>query len=91
MPEIVPVPGVPELPEGLTVTGALMELALVAVMLPDVDDMTGDVVTGNVADVDPCGTFTVAGTVAFGLELDRPTKTPPAPAGLARVTVPLAD
>jgi hypothetical protein len=87
---MVPVPGVPELPAGLTVTGALTEFALVAVIAPEVGEVTGDVVTGNETDVEPCGAVTVAGTVTLGLVLDRPTETPPEPAGLARVTVPVA-
>jgi hypothetical protein len=53
-PEMVPVPGVPpELPAGLIVTGALTELALVAVIAPETGDVTVDVLTGNVAEVAP--------------------------------------
>jgi hypothetical protein len=92
-PEMVPVPGVPvpELPAGLTVTGTLMGLALIAVIMPETGEVTVDVLTGNVAEVAPCGTVTVAGTVALGVELERPTRTPPAPAGRSSVTIPLAD
>lgn len=44
----------------------------------------------NVADVDPCGTVTVAGTTASRtFELARLITAPPLPAGLARVTVPV--
>lgn len=38
---------------GVTVTGALSEFALLAVILPEVAVLTGDVVTGNVRFVEP--------------------------------------
>ncbi len=38
---------------GVTVTGALIEFALLAVILPEAAALTGDVVTGNVALVEP--------------------------------------
>ncbi len=52
-PAIVPVPGVLELLEGVTVTEALAAFALVAVILPEAGVVTDDVLTGNVALVEP--------------------------------------
>ena len=47
-------------------------------------------VTVNVADVDPAGTVTLAGTLAaVMLELERVTTTPPVPAAEVRLTVPV--
>ena len=47
-------------------------------------------VTVNVADVDPAGTVTLAGTLAAEvLELERVTTTPPVPAAEVRLTVPV--
>ena len=44
----------------------------------------------NVAEVDPAGTVTLAGTpAAVLLELESVTTTPPVPAAAVRVTVPL--
>jgi hypothetical protein len=43
----------------------------------------------NVAAVSPCGTVTVAGTVAAGLSLERLTTKPPESAGFTRVTAPV--
>jgi hypothetical protein len=43
---------------------------------------------GNVADVAPAGTVTVAGTTTLELEEERLTTCPPTPALLARATVP---
>jgi len=46
-------------------------------------------VTENVAELDPCGTVTEAGTVAADVfELERETRAPPELAGAVRVTVP---
>ena len=46
--------------------------------------------TVKVAEVEPCATVTVEGTLAaVELELDSDTATPPAPAGAVRVTVPV--
>lgn len=46
----------------------------------------------NVAEVEPCGTVTFAGTLAaVVLELDRDTTTPPDPAADVRLTVPVPD
>lgn len=47
-------------------------------------------VTVKVAEVEPCATVTLEGTLAAaGLELDRATMTPPEPAAWVRVTVPV--
>ena len=49
-------------------------------------------VTVNVADVDPAGTVTLAGTLAaVVLELESATTTPPVPAAAVRLTVPVPD
>ena len=46
--------------------------------------------TVNVAEVDPAGTVTLAGTVAaVPLELESDTATPPVPAAAVRLTVPV--
>jgi hypothetical protein len=46
----------------------------------------------NTVDVEPCGTVTVAGTLAaVVLELERDTATPPVPAASVRLTVPVPD
>ena len=46
--------------------------------------------TVKVAELEPCGTVTVAGTVtAAVLELESDTATPPVPANSVRVTVPV--
>ena len=48
--------------------------------------------TVNVAEVAPCGTVTVAGTLAaVAFELESDTATPPLPAASVRVTVPEPD
>jgi len=47
------------------------------------------VVTGNVADVAPAGTVTVAGTVTLGLDETRVTSAPSGPATPFRVTLPV--
>jgi hypothetical protein len=47
---------------------------------------------GKVADIDPCGTVTLAGTVtAVEGEPESDTATPPAPAAEVSVIVPVAD
>ena len=51
---------------------------------------TARVVTVNVAEVEPLGTVTVAGTFAFGLLEERLTVKPAALAGPVSVTVPVA-
>ena len=48
-------------------------------------------VTAKVAEVEPCTTMTLAGIVSPAGELDRLTSAPPDPAGLFRVTVPVAE
>ena len=53
--------------------------------------VTEVVVTGNVADEEPAGTSTVAGTAALPLLLPRETTAPAAGAGPVRVTVPVDD
>lgn len=46
----------------------------------------------NVAEVELCGTVTVAGTLAtLAFELESEITAPPVPAGSVRVTVPLPD
>jgi hypothetical protein len=46
----------------------------------------------KVADVEPCATVTLAGTLAaVVLELDSDTATPPVPAASVRLTVPVPD
>jgi len=47
-------------------------------------------VTAKVAVVEPCATVTLGGIVRPAGELDRLTTAPPEPAGLVRVTVPVA-
>jgi len=50
------------------------------------------VVTANVAEVEPCGTVTLAGTLAaVVLELVSDTAIPPVPAASVRLTVPVPD
>ena len=48
-------------------------------------------VTAKVAVVEPCATVTLGGIVRPAGELDRLTTAPPEPAGLVRVTVPVAE
>jgi hypothetical protein len=63
-----------------------------AVKVALVQVFTGLAVTTKVADVEPCGTITVEGTLTDAvLELESDTMTPPLPAGAVRVTVPVAD
>ena len=45
----------------------------------------------KVAVVEPWTTVTLAGIVSPAGELDRLTSTPPGPAGLVKVTVPVAE
>jgi hypothetical protein len=57
-----------------------------------VEELTVPAVTVNVAEVAPCGTVTLEGTLAaVPLELDRETETPPFPAAFVRLTVPVPD
>jgi hypothetical protein len=61
-------------------------------MLTEVAVVTLPAVTGNVAELKPCGTFTEEGTLATALfELESETTVPPAPAGDVRLTVPVPD
>jgi hypothetical protein len=63
-----------------------------AVKVAVVEELTVPAVTVNVAEVEPCGIFTIAGTLAAAeLELDSETPTPPVPAAAVRVMVPVAD
>jgi hypothetical protein len=48
--------------------------------------VTGNVVIGTVADVEPAGTVTLGMAATAGFELDRVTRSPPAGAGPFRVT-----
>src|SRR5579864_6506813 len=58
-------------------------------MFTGVEEGTAMVSERNRAEVAPCGTSTLPGTVTTsGLSLLRVTFTPPGPAGLSRVTVP---
>jgi hypothetical protein len=78
---------------GLTVSPAVMlTLPYEAVKVTDVGVATLPVVTENVAEVEPCGTVTDAGTLApVEFELESDITTPPEPAAEVRVTVPVPD
>ena len=78
---------------GLTVSPAVMlTLAKEAVKVTEVEVVTLPVVPENVADVEPCGTVTDAGTAAtLEFELESDTTTPPEPAAEVRVTVPVPE
>lgn len=78
---------------GLIVSAkVLLTLASDAVIVTGVDVVTLPVVTLKVADVDPCGTVTLAGTLAaVEFELERYTIHPPEPAAPVRVSVPVPD
>ena len=54
----------------------------------EVEEVTAAVVTVKAAVVLPAATFTVAGTVAEALLLDKATEIPPAGAAALRVTLP---
>jgi len=61
----------------------------VAVIVADWVDPTAKVETVNVAEVEPCATVTVPGTVAFELFDEREIVEPPDGAGPLNVTVPV--
>ena len=56
-------------------------------MVAVVVDVTGCVVTENLAVLAPTGTITVVGTIAYPLFEDTVTTSPPGPAGPFKVTV----
>ena len=60
-----------------------------AVKVAAVEEVTVPAVTVNVAEVEPAGTVTLAGTLAAVLELESVTTTPPVPAAAVRLTVPV--
>jgi hypothetical protein len=69
-------------------------LEYVAVRVTGVEPVTLPVLTVNVAELAPCGTVTVAGTLAavlLELESNSDTIAPPLPAAAVRLTVPVAD
>ena len=96
---LVIVPGLTETLLNAAVTGTglivsanvLLTLVSDAVMVAGVDAVTLPVMTLKVVDVDPCGTTTLAGTVAAVLELESQIVQPPEPAAVVRVTVPVPD
>jgi hypothetical protein len=54
--------------------------------------LTVPALTAKVADVEPCGTVIVDGTLAAAeLELERDIDTPPMPAAAVKLTVPVPD
>jgi hypothetical protein len=58
--------------------------------MADVEELMAPVVTVNAAEVEPCGTMTVDGTLTAALlELESATGTPPVPAAAVRFTVPV--
>jgi len=70
----------------------LLTLEYEAVKVTEVDAPIAPAFTVKAAEVCPCGTFTVAGTLAAAvLELESDTVTPPLPAAVVRATVPVAD
>jgi hypothetical protein len=75
---------------GFTVNIAACVFADTAVIVAVVGVNTVVVETANVALVWPAGTATDTGTVAARLLLAKPTTTPPAGAGDASSTVPVA-
>ena len=61
-----------------------------AVKVAAVEEVTVPAVAVNVAEVDPAGTVTLAGTLAaVPLELESVTTAPPVPAAAVRVMVPV--
>jgi hypothetical protein len=57
----------------------------------EVAAVTLPVVTENVAEVEPCGIVTEAGTAALEFELESDISAPPDPAAAVRLTVPVPD
>jgi hypothetical protein len=75
---------------GVTVRFADLVKFRVAEIATTVEELTGNVVIVNVAEVAPAATVTLAGTVAAAvLLLDRVTTAPPVGAAPLRVTVPV--
>jgi hypothetical protein len=76
---------------GFTVRpNVLLTPEYVAVKVTVKELITPPVLTVNVAEVAPCGTVTVAGTLAAAVsELESDTATPPVPAASVKVTVPV--
>jgi hypothetical protein len=75
---------------GLTLTVAEAEFAEEAVMVAVEGDVPDDAVTGKVAVVSPACTVNEKGTLTARPLLDKLTDAPPAAAGEASVTVPVA-
>ena len=82
--------GLPPPTTGFKVMVAVSVFDAEALIVAVVDDSTGSVATGKVADVCPASTITDGGTVAFRLFDDRVTVTPPCGAAAVSVTVPTA-
>jgi hypothetical protein len=78
---------------GRTVRAAVWFIPLeAAVMTTEVDALTAEVATANVALVAPAGTVTESGTAATeGSLLDKETTVPPLGAGLVKVIVPVEE
>jgi hypothetical protein len=76
---------------GVTVIVAVRTtLPALAVTVTGVEEVTADVVIGNVVLVAPAGTVALVGTLAVPLLLDRETVKPPVGAADVRLTVPVA-
>lgn len=70
----------------------MLTLEYEAVIVTGVGELAVPAVTGNVVELWPCGTVTVAGTPAAEvLELESDTVTPPLPAAEVSVAVPVPD